>query len=127
MRAIDGCASRGGRGPARTTGRDSKGTDLRCVTAGQLAAVADETNHRPPKSLDWAQPAQLFARQRRAGRSPRTWLDRGRVESVDAEAERVGRRVQEHPEGSAGLVLVLGGSEPDDRAFGKIEVVDHHV
>lgn len=38
-----------------------KRTDLRPVTARQLAEVAAEINHRPRKSLGWARPAHLFA------------------------------------------------------------------
>jgi transposase, IS30 family len=37
-----------------------KGTDLRAYTAADLAIVADEINHRPRKTLDWATPAGLF-------------------------------------------------------------------
>jgi IS30 family transposase len=37
-----------------------KGTDLRAYTAEDLAIVADEINHRPRKTLNWATPAGLF-------------------------------------------------------------------
>jgi IS30 family transposase len=39
-----------------------KGTDLSRHCAEHLAAVADELNARPRKSLDWQSPAQLLAR-----------------------------------------------------------------
>ncbi len=37
-----------------------KGTDLRAHTPHALAAVAKEINTRPPKTLGWAAPADLF-------------------------------------------------------------------
>jgi IS30 family transposase len=37
-----------------------KGTDLGSVTPEELARVADEINHRPRKTLDWARPADLL-------------------------------------------------------------------
>jgi len=37
-----------------------KGTDLRQVAPEELARVADEINHRPRKTLDWARPADLL-------------------------------------------------------------------
>jgi IS30 family transposase len=37
-----------------------KGTDLRTITADELARVADEINHRPRKTLDWERPANLL-------------------------------------------------------------------
>jgi len=37
-----------------------KGTDLGAVTPEELAQVADEINHRPRKTLDWARPADLL-------------------------------------------------------------------
>ena len=37
-----------------------KGTDLGPVTVDDLARVADEINHRPRKTLDWARPADLL-------------------------------------------------------------------
>ena len=37
-----------------------KGSDLRCHTANDLAAVADEINRRPRKTLNWATPAGLL-------------------------------------------------------------------
>ncbi len=40
-----------------------KRTDLREVSAERLADVAVEVNARPRKSLGWARPADLFARQ----------------------------------------------------------------
>jgi len=40
-----------------------KGTDLRGVTPEELARVADEINNRPRKTLDWARPADLLARE----------------------------------------------------------------
>jgi hypothetical protein len=43
--------------------------------------------------------------------------------SVHAQAERVPRRVQEHPEGRAGLVLVLGRAELEHGRLGGVEVV----
>ena len=39
-----------------------KGTDLRCHSAADLAAVADEINRRPRKTLNWATPADLLDR-----------------------------------------------------------------
>src|SRR5690242_7391800 len=47
--------------------------------------------------------------------------------SVQAQAEGVPRRVEEHPEGRAGLVLVLSGTEIEYRRLSGIEVVDDHV
>jgi transposase, IS30 family len=40
-----------------------KGSDLRQVTAEQLARVADEINNRPRKTLGWARPAELLVSQ----------------------------------------------------------------
>jgi IS30 family transposase len=40
-----------------------KGTDLRGVTPEELARVADEINNRPRKTLAWARPADLLARE----------------------------------------------------------------
>ena len=37
-----------------------KGTDLDPVTVDELDRVADEINHRPRKTLDWARPADLL-------------------------------------------------------------------
>jgi IS30 family transposase len=37
-----------------------KGTELHAVTPDELARVADEINHRPRKTLDWARPADLL-------------------------------------------------------------------
>ena len=37
-----------------------KATDLGAVTPEELAHVADEINHRPRKTLDWARPADLL-------------------------------------------------------------------
>ena len=37
-----------------------KGTDLGPVTIDDLVRVADEINHRPRKTLDWARPADLL-------------------------------------------------------------------
>jgi transposase, IS30 family len=39
-----------------------KGTDLRCHSPADLAAVADEINRRPRKTLHWANPAELLDR-----------------------------------------------------------------
>jgi hypothetical protein len=36
-------------------------------------------------------------------------------------------RVEEHPEGCTGLVLVLGRAEIEHRRLGGVEVVDDHV
>ena len=36
-------------------------------------------------------------------------------------------RVEEHPEGRARLVLVLGRPQLEHRGLGVVEVVDHHV
>jgi hypothetical protein len=38
-----------------------KGSDLRAVTPGDLARVADEVSNRPRKTLGWARPADLLA------------------------------------------------------------------
>jgi len=43
-----------------------KGTDLGGVTPAELDHVADEVNHRPRKTLDWARPVDLL-RQAVAG------------------------------------------------------------
>src|SRR5215468_9597830 len=51
----------------------------------------------------------------------------GRSRSVEAQAEGVPRRIEEHPEGRTGLVLVLGGTEIEYRRLSGIEVVDDHV
>jgi len=48
-------------------------------------------------------------------------------ESVHAETEGVPRRVEEHPEGRTGLVLVPGRAELEHRRLGGVEVVDDHV
>jgi hypothetical protein len=37
------------------------------------------------------------------------------------------RRVEEHPEGCTGLVLVPGRAESEHRCLGGVEVVDDHV
>jgi IS30 family transposase len=37
-----------------------KGTELHAVTPDELARIADEINHRPRKTLDWARPADLL-------------------------------------------------------------------
>lgn len=42
-----------------------KGSDLRNVTAHQLARVAEEINNRPRKTLGWARPADLLASENR--------------------------------------------------------------
>jgi len=47
--------------------------------------------------------------------------------SVQAQAERVPRRVEEHPEGCTGLVLVLGSAEVEHCRLGAVEVVHDHV
>src|SRR5262249_30737946 len=48
-------------------------------------------------------------------------------ESVHAETEGVPRRVEEHPEGCAGLVRMLGRAEIEHRRLGGVEVVDDHI
>ena len=48
-------------------------------------------------------------------------------ESVHAETEGVPLRVEEHPEGRTGLVLVPGSAELEHRRLGGVEVVDDHV
>jgi transposase, IS30 family len=40
-----------------------KGSDLREVTAEELARVADEINNRPRKTLGWARPAELLVNE----------------------------------------------------------------
>src|ERR1051325_9068717 len=47
--------------------------------------------------------------------------------SASAQAERMARRVEEDPEGGAGLMLVLGRAELDHRGLRGVEVVDDHV
>src|SRR3954470_14008877 len=47
--------------------------------------------------------------------------------SVDADAEGMAGRVEEHPEGRARLVLVLGGAKAEHRLLGGIQVVDHDI
>src|SRR6185437_6949267 len=42
--------------------------------------------------------------------------------SFHAQAEGVPRRVEEHPEGRAGLILVLGRAEIEHRLLGDVEV-----
>src|SRR5262249_44138602 len=48
-------------------------------------------------------------------------------ESVHAETEGVPRRVEEHPEGCAGLVRMLGRAEIEHRRLGGVEGVDDHI
>src|SRR5215510_10639360 len=48
-------------------------------------------------------------------------------ESVHAETEGVPRRVEEYPEGCAGLVRMLGRAEIEHRRLGGVEVVDDHI
>ena len=52
---------------------------------------------------------------------------RDQSESVGAQAEGVSRRIEEHPEGCTGLVLVPGRAEIEHRRLSGIEVVDDHV
>ena len=52
---------------------------------------------------------------------------RDQSESVGAQAEGVSRRIEEHPEGCAWLMLVLGRAEVEHRRLGSVEVVDDHV
>jgi hypothetical protein len=47
--------------------------------------------------------------------------------SVQAETEGVPRRVEEHPEGRTGLVLMLSRAKAEHRRLGGVEVVDDHV
>jgi len=47
--------------------------------------------------------------------------------SVQAQAEGVSRRIEKHPEGCAGLMLVLGRAEVEHRRLGGVEVIDDHV
>ena len=48
-------------------------------------------------------------------------------ESVQTETEGVPRRVEEHPEGRTGLVLMLGRAQIEHRRLGGGDVIDDHV
>src|SRR5580704_14045145 len=60
-------------------------------------------------------------------RSSASPMDLWPARSVQAEAEGVPRRVEEHPEGGTGLVLVPGRAEAGHRRLGDVEVVDDDV
>src|SRR6476661_9812727 len=86
---------------------------LRRVATPPSSSTPDTTRHRAPDHWSGA--------LSRGGRSV------ARVCSVGAEAERVSRRVEEDPEGRAGLVLVPGRAERQYLDLRLVEVVHRDV
>ena len=57
--------------PARSDSTCPKGADLSGYSQEQLMAIADQTNGRPRKTLDWASPLKVDV----------SWLARLRMQS----------------------------------------------
>jgi mycofactocin system transcriptional regulator len=71
--------------------------------------------------------AQALSQDTPAASAPNAGPCPGRSGLVQTEAERVPRRVQEHPERCARLMLVLSRTEIEHRRLGGVEIVDDDV